>query len=77
MKRVCVLFAEAFFAATIVGCGGGLEVGSPAVPPTTSQTPEFRKAMEETGNKMMRKQQGAKKALAAPKAPVAPVPEVK
>jgi len=57
MKRRVVYLAWALSGSIIVGCGGGggIEVGAPQAP-DTSTPPEFRKAMEKAGNKMMKKQ---------------------
>jgi len=57
MKRFLVILASVFPLSIVVGCdGGGVEVGSPAGPPKSAITPEFRAAMEKAGNKMQKKQ---------------------
>jgi hypothetical protein len=56
MKRFAILLTSVFLGSTIIGCEGGREVGPPEGGPQSSITPDFRAAMEKTGNKMMKKQ---------------------
>src|SRR5262249_18096434 len=59
MKRYGALLASLFLGSIFVGCdSGGIKEGSPEGPVSTSQTDQFRKSMEQTGNKMMKKGPG-------------------
>ena len=67
MKRLGELLACIFLGSMMAGCGeSGIPAGPPAETPTGTQTNEFREAMQNAGNKMLKKQMG-KKAFEPPK----------
>jgi hypothetical protein len=61
MKRFGEFCTCVFLASIIAGCGeGGIPAGSPAEIPKSSQTDQFKEAMQNAGNKMLKKQMGKK-----------------
>jgi len=57
MKRFGTMLAWISLGSFAAGCGGGgVEVGSPTEAPPSAVTPQFKEAMQNAGNKMMKKQ---------------------
>jgi hypothetical protein len=70
MRRYGVPIVVALLMSLVVGCGeSGRQEGLPPEGVQSSQTSEFRKAMETAGNKMMKGQMGKKAAAPISKAP--------
>jgi hypothetical protein len=69
MKRPAGVIASAFLGILVLGCESGREEGIPGGQVQGSQTEDFRKTMERTGNKMMKGQMGKKAAAPLTKSP--------
>ena len=70
MKRFRTLLAGVFWGAMIAGCGeSGITPGSPSEPATSTQTSQFREAMQNKEKNFSKKKMGKKAAETPTKAP--------